>query len=237
VIANGGKEVIPFSIRYIKDRDGKVLENEEEQIAERLKKAARDGSIQILKPETAQIMISLLQSVISGGTGMGASLGRPAGGKTGTTNNWKDAWFVGFVPQLTTAIWMGYDKLGLSLGIGQAGGAIVAPVWKRYMTAALKNEGVLNFPVYAGLSEREVCENSGLLPSSRCGNKIREVFIPGTEPSEECDLCRGGELDLDPALKGPKENITGRQKKSIMKNIKKKKREGSVLDSIGNDLL
>lgn len=237
IIANGGKDVFPFSIRYIKDRSGKILENNEEDNAKKIEKARKNGSIQVLHPETAQIMISMLQTVISRGTGMGAALGRQAGGKTGTTNNWKDAWFVGFVPQLTTCIWMGYDKLGLSLGMGQAGGAVVAPVWREYMKAAMKDEAVLNFPIYAYLSEKEVCANSGLLPSSRCNKRIKEVFIPGTEPTDECNLCSGREMDIDPIQKGPKENITERHKKSILKNIKRKKQKGSVLENIGNDLL
>lgn len=237
IIANGGKDVIPFSIRHVTDRKGKVLENNEEDIAKVLRDREKDGSIQILQPETAQIMVSILQTVISSGTGSSASPGRPAGGKTGTTNNWKDAWFVGFVPQLTTCIWMGYDKLGLSLGIGQAGGAVVAPVWGEYMRAALENDPVLGFPVYAELAEREVCAVSGLLPSSWCRTTISEVFIPGTEPVDECILCREGGHDLQLVQKGPKENISENQKKSIMKNIKKRKDSTTIIDKIGNDLL
>ncbi len=237
IIANGGKDVIPFSIRYIKDRQGKTLEKNEEDIARKLEEKTKDGSIQILQPETAAIMISMLQSVITSGTGQAASLGRPAGGKTGTTNNWKDAWFVGFVPQLTTGIWMGYDKLGLSLGIGQAGGALVAPLWGDYMREAMKDEPVQGFPAYASLAEKEVCANSGLLPSPACREVINEVFIPGTEPDEECTLCREGGTRIKNIQKGPKENISGKQRESILKNMKKKKDGGSIFNNIGNDIL
>jgi len=237
IIANGGKDVVPFAIRQVKTRDGKVLENPEEEHIKRMADREKDGSAQILRPETAQIMISMLQSVISMGTGRGASLGRPAGGKTGTTNNWKDAWFVGFTPQLTTCIWMGYDKLGLSLGIGQAGGGIVSPAWGEYMSEALRDEPVLGFPSYAALSERKVCGKSGLLPSSECGDVISEVFIPGTEPDEECTLCRDGGYELKMIQKGPRENISGSQRESILRNIKKRKEGGSMLNNIGNDIL
>ncbi len=237
IIANGGKDVIPFSVRYVKDRRGTMLENNEEEIRKRLQKMSSDGSIQVIRPDTAQIMISMLQSVISSGTGQSASLGRPAGGKTGTTNNWKDAWFVGFVPQLTTGIWMGYDKLGLSLGAGQAGGAIVAPLWGEYMRAAMQNEPAAGFPAYAGLSEREVCAVSGLVPTSSCGETVMEVFIPGTEPEEKCELCAEGGSRPKLTHKGPKENISEGQREAIMKNIKKRKDGSSVLNNIGNDLL
>ncbi len=237
IIANGGKDVIPFSVRSVKDRNGRILENNEEEIAATIRKREQDGTIQVLQPATAQIMISLLQSVISSGTGSAASIGRMAGGKTGTTNNWKDAWFCGFAPQLTTCIWMGYDKLGLSLGIGQAGGAVVAPAWGDYMRDALRNEEVLGFPQYAALSEKRVCAISGLVLSSNCRNSVDEVFIPGTEPEEECTLCRDSLFEVKVLQKGPRENISGGQKQSIMKNIKKKKNTDRILDKVGNDLL
>ncbi|MGV7927821.1 MAG: penicillin-binding protein 1A [Spirochaetota bacterium] len=237
IIANGGKDVIPFSVRSVKDRNGRVLENNEEEITALIRKREENGTIQVLQPATAQIMISLLQSVISSGTGSAASIGRAAAGKTGTTNNWKDAWFCGFSPSLTTCIWMGYDKLGLSLGIGQAGGAVVAPAWGDYMRDALRNDEGFGFPQYAALSEKQVCAISGLTLSSSCRNSISEVFIPGTEPDEECTMCRDGLHEMKVLQKGPRENISGNQKQSIMKNIKKKKGADRILDKVGNDLL
>lgn len=238
IIANGGKDVIPFSIRYLKDRNGKILENREKEVEDTLKKNARDGTIQVIKPETAQIMISMLRAVVSAGTGRSASIGRPAGGKTGTTNNWKDAWFVGFTPQLTTCIWVGYDKLGLSLGIGQSGGAVVAPTWSEYMRAALRNEQILEFPTYAKLEKQEVCNLSGLLPSSNCREVVEEFFIPGSVPEKECELCRDIIYDIEISRRGPLENISQKQKTLILQNIKgKKKSSRSILNNIGNDLL
>ena len=169
----------------MKDREGNVLENREEDVRKILADRERDGSMQIIKPETAQVMISMMQSVISGGTGGSASPGRPAAGKTGTTNSWKDAWFVGFTPQVTTGIWVGYDKMGLSLGINQSGGAVAAPIWGEYMRNALKGEPVLDFPQYAALLSHEVCEKSGLLPSTDCADTIEEVFVAGYGPGED----------------------------------------------------
>jgi penicillin-binding protein 1A len=238
IIANGGKDVIPFGIRYVKDQNGKILENREKEVNDILEKGKRDGTIQVLRPETAQVLISMLRTVITAGTGRAASIGRPAGGKTGTTNNWKDAWFVGFVPQLTTCIWVGYDKLGLSLGIGQSGGAVVAPTWSEYMREVLKDERVLGFPTYANLETHEICSHSGLLPSSSCRKVIEEVFIPGTVPEKECELCKNIIYDIEVTKREPLENISQDQKTSILKNLKgKKKSSRSILNSIGNDLL
>lgn len=236
IIANGGKDVIPFSIRYIKNREGKIIENREEEIHAQIEKRTKEGTLQIIKPETAQIMISMLRTVIEGGTGGGASLGRPAAGKTGTTNNWKDGWFVGFTPQVTTGIWVGYDKLGLSLGIGQSGGGVAAPIWGEYMGKAMEQYPVTDFPAYAGLSGLEVCEKSGLLPSSKC-KIFREAFIPGTEPKDTCDICTDEQASQGRAAKrGPKENISRKQKDSILRNFKNKKSDPVINDS-GNDLL
>jgi penicillin-binding protein 1A len=86
---------------------------------------------------------------------------------------------VGFVPQLTTGIWIGYDRMGMSLGIGQAGGSVAAPVWGDYMRNAMSNEAVMDFPVYAGLSQRDICARSGLIPSSDCKSTL-SGFYPGT---------------------------------------------------------
>lgn len=236
IIANGGKDVIPFAIRSVRDRNGTILENREEEVKKILADEEKDGSIQILKPETAQVMISMMQSVITSGTGGAASPGRPAGGKTGTTNSWKDAWFVGFTPQLTTGIWVGYDKMGLSLGIGQSGGSVAAPIWGHYMREALKDEPEMDFPSYAGLVSREICSKSGQLPSSSCREIMDEVFIEGTVPEKTCDICSGVTGGGELAKKGPTENISRDQKQTIIKNMQKKKND-SAIEHLDNELL
>ena len=236
IIANGGKNVIPISIRYVKDRTGRIIYNPEEEIRASLDEQEKDGRIQVIKPATAQVMISMLRTVVDAGTGKAASFGRPACGKTGTTNNWRDAWFVGFAPQLVTGIWMGYDGQGLSLGINQSGGAVVAPVWGRYMGKAMNNEPVLSFPAYAGLESARVCANTGLLPSMYCSEVIEEVFVPGTVPAAECERCQHIKPGLDMVSKGPRDNISRDQKKAIMKSIEKNKTDDPY-EGIGSDLL
>jgi penicillin-binding protein 1A len=231
IIARGGSDFNAFAIRKITDMKGKVLDNTEEEMKEQAVKNMR----QIIKPETSHLMISMLQSVMSGGTGLAASIGRSAGGKTGTTNNWKDAWFVGFTPDVTTAVWVGYDRLGMSLGAGQTGSVVAAPIWGEYMRQAVEGESGRGFPG-AGLEEADVCERSGMLMTSSCAESIKEVFAPGTVPTDMCNVCQEGDSKMTSDLrrKGPKDNIVKKQKEDIYNKIKK---PGKPADTIGNDLL
>lgn len=233
IIANGGKDVIPFSIRYIKDRDGNVIENQEEDVNKQLAEERKNGKIQIIRPDTAQVMISLMRSVVEHGTGLNARADSAAAGKTGTSNNWKDAWFVGFTPQLTTGLWVGYDKLGLSLGRGQTGGVVCAPVWGRY-TRAVNRGGT--FPTYAGLSGASVCAKTGFLPSRDCSDVISEVFIPGTVPTKTCSACVSQRVSSELPKEGPKKNIFREQKEDVMNSLYEDKAD-FVSDDVGDELL
>jgi penicillin-binding protein 1A len=235
IIANGGRDVIPFAVRYIKDRDNNIIENREAEINKIIEERTKNGTMQIIRPDTSQVMISLMKSVVSSGTAKAASLGRPVAGKTGTTNNWKDAWFIGFTPNISTGIWLGYDKLGLSLGAGQAAAGIVAPIWGNYMREALKNEPATDFPVYANLTQIIVCENSGMLVSAYCKNTIPEVFIPQFTANQVCEICPRQNADFNMSIKPPEENIMQNQKEKILKNLKNNNQ--SIIDNIGNDLL
>lgn len=237
IIANGGNNVIPFAIRQVKDRNGNVLEDKEAEVRKMIKEMEAKGTLRVIKPETAQIIISMLRSVIQKGTARTAGIGRPAAGKTGTTNNWRDAWFVGFTPQLTTCVWFGYDTQGLSLGIGQAAASVAAPVWARYMKRALANEPVIDFPVYANLEEAEVCAKSGMLPTSSCAMTIKEVFLPGIVPTKHCNICANATTKLHMAETAPDTNISEIQRSAILNNIKKKKSDQSILENVGKELL
>jgi penicillin-binding protein 1A len=237
IIANGGRDVIPYSIRYVKNRNGEIIDNPEADTQANIKKESEVGSLQIIKPQTAQIMISMLRSVMTSGTGLSAAMGRPAGGKTGTSSNYRDAWFVGFTPQLTTCVWAGYDNPGLSLGQGQTGGGVVAPIWREYMKQALENEPYLEFPFYASLVSQKVCAISGLLPSNYCKQTIDEIFIEETVPESECTFCKDFKFNIDPLKVSPKDNIAGGQRDSILDNIKDRKDNPSIMDKVGKDLL
>jgi penicillin-binding protein 1A len=190
---NQGRAVEPLAIRYVEDRNGKLILEPEKDLRNDQMRAGR--SEQILTPQEAYIMVSLLESTVSEGTlrWSAASVGgfdRPIAGKTGTTQNWSDAWTVGFTPQITTAVWFGFDERGYSLGINQTGATSAGPAWAEYMKRAHENLPVVDFTRPAsGLIEVTVCAKSGLLPTKYCSEgTVREIFLAGTEPREFCDL-------------------------------------------------
>lgn len=123
-LANGGVKVKPVAITKIVDRNGQVVEENstEEQ--------------RVVDPKYAYVIMNMLESVMSGGTGGGASIGRPAAGKTGTTDESKDAWFVGYTPDLVAAVWMG-DDYGIETLDGITGGTVPAVIWRDFMSQAL----------------------------------------------------------------------------------------------------
>lgn len=137
----------------------------------------------VLSPETAYIVTSILQDVITRGTGRRASnIGRPAAGKTGTTNDMNDAWFVGYTPQLLAGFWAGFDEKK-TLGKGETGGRAVAPIWLEFMRHALENEPILDFAVPSGISFVPIDPHSGHRTSPGAPGAILECFRRGTEPA------------------------------------------------------
>ncbi len=189
VFANGGREVEPVSIRYIEDRNGKIIA---EPAKEAMARESRMGAAaQIMSPQTAYIMTSLLQSTIKEGTlgGEGNLLdiwsdkSQPFAGKTGTTQNWEDAWTVGYSPYVTTAVWYGFDEGNRSLGTGLTGATIAGPTWAQFMKAIHRDLPVKRFTrPETGLSEVVVSATSGLLPTAFTKKTITELFLSGTEP-------------------------------------------------------
>ncbi|MGA2612884.1 MAG: PBP1A family penicillin-binding protein [Spirochaetia bacterium] len=189
VFANGGREIVPVAIRYIEDRNGKIiLEPAKEVMAQESRKG---DAAQIMSPQTAYIMTSMLQSTIKEGTlgGVASMLdiwndkGQPFAAKTGTTQNWSDAWTVGFSPYMATAIWYGFDQGNRSLGTELTGAAIAGPTWAKYMMAVHKNLPVKPFDrPETGLVSVEVSATSGLLPTAFTKKTIKEIFLAGTEP-------------------------------------------------------
>lgn len=138
--ANLGDRVEPYMIEKIFDRNGNLLEDHQ---------VNREA---VISPQTAYIMTNLLQGVIEEGTGAKAKqLGRPAAGKTGTTNELKDAWFIGFTPNLLAGVWLGYDDHNVSLGKGETGGRAACPIWLYFMEQALKEEPILTFTIPSGV--------------------------------------------------------------------------------------
>jgi penicillin-binding protein 1A len=140
IFANGGKLLEPIFIRMIKDRDGNIIEANDKKLP-----------IQAITPQTAYIITDLLKGVIKNGTGWRAkALNRPAAGKTGTTNNFIDAWFIGYTPELIAGVWVGYDN-EKSLGPHKTGGKVATPIWLKFMKKALAEKPIRDFPIPKGI--------------------------------------------------------------------------------------
>jgi penicillin-binding protein 1A len=188
--ANQGREVVPIGVRYIEDRDGRIVLEPEQQV--RLEQQRKGDDAQIISPQTAYIMTDMLQTTVQSGTlrwprSLVDGFDMPTAGKTGTTQNWADAWTVGFTPYYTTAIWFGFDKGGSnSLGTNQTGAVTTGPVWARYMKSIHEGLEPREFIEPAeGITRVTVSTRSGLLPTEDFnGETYEEIFVSGTEPRE-----------------------------------------------------
>ncbi len=192
---NQGKAVIPISIISVLDRNGNIiLEPEKERLREQQENRGKDN--EIMTPQNAYIMVSMLQSTVEYGTlrwrrvNIGGFDGMPMAGKTGTTQNWGDAWTVGFSPYYTTALWFGFDTPGNSLGRELTGATAAGPYWAEYMKTVHTGLERIDFQKpETGLVEMKVCAVSGKIPTSECNDGLLdEIFITGTEPKTFCDI-------------------------------------------------
>src|SRR5262249_29714759 len=139
-----------------------------------------DNRDQVLDPMTAYQMISMLEGVVQRGTGTAAkAVGKPVAGKTGTTNDYRDAWFVGFSPDLVCGVFIGYDK-PRSLGKGSTGGVLAAPIFTEFMQMALADKPPVPFRVPPGMNFYPINRKTGLRANPGDPNTILEAFKPGT---------------------------------------------------------
>jgi penicillin-binding protein 1A len=175
VFAAQGYRAEPFLITRIVDKDGNILEEVE------------PSAIEIISPQTAYLITSLMQGVIQEGTGQRArELGRPAAGKTGTTNDTRDAWFIGFIPQhLVAGSWMGYD-IEKPLGTHETGAGAALPIWLEFMKEAVAQEPIQKFLIPDGIVLVKVDEATGepvgAGQPAKSGRVIYECFKEGTAP-------------------------------------------------------
>ena len=181
--ANKGVLNQPFGISKVEDRYGNTIK-EYHPIRE-----------EVLREESAYVMTTMLQTVMDAGTGGSArwrhNFYHPAGGKTGTTQNWTDAWFVGFSKQLAAGVWVGVDDPRVSLGESQDGSRVALPAWARFMTAAHDTLGLKRekFERPDGVINVEICSFTKDKPTNLCPLET-EIFIKGTEPSQLCKVHR-----------------------------------------------
>ena len=211
IFANGGREVTPMAVRSIEDRNGNVIMNPERDIRQALQ--AKGAAAQVISPQTAYIMTQLLEQTVRSGTlASGASLysrdwrlsgskfettgpdGKkfimPAAGKTGTTQNWADAWAVGFTPYYTSVFWFGFDRPGQSLGLDITGSTLAGPAWGDFMEVTNQGLSYKNFSRPAnGLVQATACSVSGQIPTEACGShRVTAWYLSGTQPAETCAL-------------------------------------------------
>jgi penicillin-binding protein 1A len=178
VLADEGTKTTPIMISKIIDANNQVIEENTPEPQS------------VLSPQTAYIVTDMLKSVIDEGTGYAIRLlgfDRPAAGKTGTTDDYTDTWFVGYTPSLACGVWVGYDQKK-TIFKGATGGGIAAPIWAEFMKEATVNQPNEDFVAPDSITYVKVCELTGLRASPRCPKTRLEVFKLGTEPKDECTV-------------------------------------------------
>jgi penicillin-binding protein 1A len=193
MIANGGRQVRATLIDRIQDRWGRTVWRHDQRICEGCKAEAWQGQEepeilddrkQIIDPHTAYQMTSILEGVIQRGTAQSLKrLGRPIAGKTGTTNEEKDAWFLGYSPDLVVGVYIGYDT-PRPMGKGQTGGRVAAPVFSDFMKEALADTPPAPFRIPPGIKLVRVDLRTGLRASADDPKSLMEAFKPGEEPDD-----------------------------------------------------
>ncbi|MGC9366757.1 MAG: penicillin-binding protein 1A [bacterium] len=184
VFANGGIRIDPYMIERIEERRG----NSSYTIYEHT-----SHPIRVISKTTAYLMQSIMSSVVSGGTASYAArlanLTRPAAAKTGTTDNYTDAWLVGYTPDLCCAVWVGFDSLR-TIYRSATGGTVAGPIWAKFV---VKASSILeippnSFPIPEGITSVRICKESGEIATPNCEEQYLEIFIQGTQPYEFCHI-------------------------------------------------
>jgi penicillin-binding protein 1A len=178
VFPDDGIRIDPHMIRRVTTYDGALLEQAHPVVHD------------VIEPEVARTMTAMLEDVVQYGTGMPArALGRPAGGKTGTTNDFTDAWFIGFTPQITAGVWVGYDDKQVSLGKPETGAIAALPIWLEFMQGALDGKPIEDFQNVVPLQKVALTKNV-------------KVDTPDSAPTEagESPVNRGETQDNNPTI-------------------------------------
>jgi penicillin-binding protein 1A len=204
MIVNGGKRITPTFIDRIQDRNGETIYKHDERPCQGCRVATwnaqpvpqiPDTREQVIDPRTAYQMVHIMEGVVQRGTAVVVkAVGKPLAGKTGTTNDSKDAWFVGFSPDLAVGVYVGFDQ-PRTLGGKETGGAIAAPIFRDFMIEALADKPATPFRVAPGLRLVRVDLHTGQRPTGEDGQIILEAFKPGTEPNGEIVII-GGSGDI-----------------------------------------
>jgi penicillin-binding protein 1A len=185
VFANRGVWVEPTAVLRVLDKNGNVLE---EAVPRRR---------EVISEQTAYIMTDLLGTVINIGTGQAArwkyQFYRPAAGKTGTTNDFRNAWFAGFTPQIVSSVWVGFDDERTVLGEDQTGAKTALPIWAPFMKMAhdTLELPLADFAMPEGVVRLKICSENKKIATTSCPDVVEEVFIENLAPTEYCELHKG----------------------------------------------
>ena len=177
VFPNGGNRIEPYMIESIVDKHGETIEKNMKVEHE------------VLRAPSAYLMVDMLKDVNVRGTAArvwASGFTHPSGGKTGTTNDYTDAWYIGFTKQYTMGVWIGSDSPG-TMGAGHTGTEDALPIWLAVMTELHKDLPRLPFPVPAGVSSRGVCNYTGKVAGEFCSEKTYCLYTSGYAPTETCD--------------------------------------------------
>ncbi len=202
MLVNGGKRVTPTLIDRIQDRRGNTIFQHDQRpclnCGPKMKWVAQETPVipdereQLVDSRVAYQMVSILEGVVQRGTAVRIKeLGRPLAGKTGTTNESKDAWFIGFSPDLVVGVYTGFDDPH-SMGKRETGSSVAVPIFKAFMGEALKDEPLTPFRIPPGIKQVAINARTGALASPGDDNVIWEAFLSGTEPDNQFVIDSGG---------------------------------------------
>lgn len=215
VFANQGINTEPAFITRIVDRFGTIKE-------EHLLSAAR-----VMSPEVAYTVTSMLESVVQHGTGRQVrALERPAAGKTGTTNDFHDAWFIGYTPEIVAGVWVGFDNQA-SLGRRESGGRVAAPIWLAFMDEALHGQPVTDFPIPPGIRFvlQDVEAETEPITRSPEGAAFFEVFIDPDYVSSAASIGEGAVMPVLPLDAPPASVDSDQSSRRILNQLDRRRRE------------
>ncbi len=194
MFVNGGKKITPTMIDRIQDREGKTIFRHDKRPCAQCTNVAWHGQDppmvpdtreQVADPQSSYQLVSMLQGVVQRGTGRRvASIGKPLAGKTGTTNDSEDTWFIGFTPDLVAGVFVGFDT-PRTLGRHETGSSVSSPIFKEFMEHALDGKPGIPFRIPPGIRLVRVNEKNGELARAGDRDVILEAFKPGTEPGSE----------------------------------------------------
>lgn len=214
MLVNGGKKMTPTFVDRIQDRRGKTIFRYDSRECQNCGPLLRwknqetpdlpDGRAQIADPRNAYQMVSILEGVVQRGTGVKIkSLNRPLAGKTGTTNESKDTWFIGFSPDLVVGVFAGFDD-PRSMGKRETGASVAVPVFKAFMEEALADQPLVPFRVPPGIRNVQINADTGARAAPGDQNVIWEAFVIGSEPTEEMYILDANGISLmSSGLSGP----------------------------------